>query len=88
MAMRSGDRFHQITRTAEGESPRAIFDLATDPGKSRNLYDPRRADQREAIQTLETYRARLLASATSDAQTERLPPEEEIRRLRSLGYLE
>lgn len=62
-----------------------VFDLASDPEERRNLHEPGNPSQEALVSELRAYKDRLIrASAPADAA---LPAEEELRRLRSLGYV-
>ncbi len=58
-----------------------FYDLAADPGETTNLYAPEHAKAR-------ALRAQLDAWDREGAAPERQPSEEDLRRLRSLGYVE
>lgn len=75
---------------ATPEFPRALYDLAADPGERTNLLPAREAD---ATRLAEVHRLALGAAARKAAISGRTDTEiqpftpEEIERLRSLGYL-
>jgi len=61
------------------------FDLESDPQERRNLYEPGNGDQEALVAGLRAYKDRLAdAWAPLDPA---LPKDEELRRLRSLGYV-
>jgi arylsulfatase A-like enzyme len=62
-----------------------VFDLASDPQERRNLYEPGYREQEALVEALRAYKERL-ADAWSPLPPA-LPTEEELRRLRSLGYV-
>jgi hypothetical protein len=62
-----------------------VFDLATDPVETRNLYDPDSTKQREMVGKLHAYKE-LLVQAYHRKAGSRSP--KEIDHLRALGYLE
>jgi hypothetical protein len=75
---------------ATPEFPRALYDLAADPGERTNLLPAREAD---AARLAEVHRLALAAAARkaaipgqTDAEAQPFTPEE-VERLRSLGYL-
>lgn len=62
-----------------------VFDLASDPEERRNLYEPGNPRQEALVSDLRAYKDRMTgAYAPADAS---LPEEEQLRRLRSLGYV-
>ena len=75
---------------ATPEFPRALYDLAADPGEQTNLLPGREADaaRLEEIRRLALASARKRMAVTVDGAA---PPQpftsEELERLRSLGYL-
>lgn len=75
---------------ATPEFPRALYDLAADPGEQTNLLPGREADARrlEEIRRLALAAARRRMTVAVDGAAENQPfTAEELERLRSLGYL-
>jgi len=82
--VRAGDRVWEQRRTEPGPLRTVSFDLAADPGRSTDLYDPDDPEQREMARRLERYRRRLIdAFSDEEAMSQR----EILDRLRGLGYV-
>jgi len=61
-----------------------LYDLRRDPGERMNMAEVRPAQARELARKLERWRAAQPALAQQGAAA---PDEEQIRRLKGLGYL-
>ena len=73
--------------TSHGDRPQATFelyDLKSDPGEQKNLYDPER--ETPIARELREYLISTLETTQDRIRHETLDPETE-QRLRSLGYL-
>jgi arylsulfatase A-like enzyme len=78
-----GDR-KELVRTRAVEE-RALFDLASDSGETRNLVDPRSAPSAELAACLDTVRRGLVAA---DALPRAPVDPETLEGLRALGYID
>ena len=89
VGLRRGDEFFELSprRQGEGLEP-ALYDIALDKGKERNLYDPADPRHQSALRDLALYRARLIDAYGPVIRDLRLPAKEEESRLRALGYIE
>lgn len=89
VSVRKGDRFYKLRRLGERGFSSFVFDLAADPGESTNLFDPEDAEQQEVFVRLEEYRGQLLRGyAISEGGGDNVSEDEQVRLLRSLGYIE
>lgn len=91
VSLREGDRFYKLRRLGGSEHERFVFDLATDPTESLNLYDVDSDVQRSLFLRLEKYRSNLITAHARWRKARAAAPlapgrEEEL--LRSLGYIE
>jgi arylsulfatase A-like enzyme len=86
-AVRDGDRFLELRRPPDGDFRFEAFDLATDPGELRDLFDSSDPEQRGAAAELAAYKERLVAGFRGRARRAPLPAGAEERMLRSLGYI-
>jgi arylsulfatase A-like enzyme len=80
---RSGDEFYLLRRSHDDDWEPALFDLANDPGETRNLFDPGLPQHREMLEALQAYKGLLLESFE---HTDSLEHEAEL--LKELGYIE
>ena len=89
VSLRQGDRVVKL-RNLEGAGFRpSVYDLASDPWETRDLFDPEDREQLRLVADLYAYKERLLAARRGDELPDRHPSEEEQDRLlRSLGYIE
>lgn len=86
VGVRTGDVFAKLRRT-DGESwQTAIFDLGTDPGETRDLFDENDEDHRRLVGELRDYKARLVERAYQAEGT--VPRKRSLELLRSLGYID
>jgi len=88
-AMRDGDRYYRLRKTEGTSWALQVFDLAADPGLERDLYDPSDPAHVDAEHRLSSYRARLIEgylTRGADAAPQ-LPVDEQVDRLRELGYV-
>ena len=86
---RAEDEFHRIVSAPGVEPEIQLFDLAEDPGATRNLYDDANDRQLAMAKLLGEYKDRLTRDAARDErQRPTLGEEEDIKmRLRALGYI-
>ena len=87
VALREGDLFCRQRARLGKDLPPELYDLATDPGLSRNLYDSGREEHLRLVRGLAAYK-RLLVDAHAHGPRAVLPSSEERQRLETLGYIE
>jgi arylsulfatase A-like enzyme len=88
VSVRSQNLFYKLLRLGpEGFTP-FVFDLEEDPTESTNLFDRDDAEQQTMFAKLEEYRRVLLESFGTADEDSGVPRQEQIRLLRSLGYIE
>jgi arylsulfatase A-like enzyme len=92
VALREGDTVLKYRRGLDGEWRFEAYDLATDPAEERDIYDPADPSLRSMTERLRRYKVDLM-EAYADWQELRGTPadglsEEDLRRLRSLGYIQ
>jgi arylsulfatase A-like enzyme len=86
VAVRERDRFFKLRRLPGQEWSTSLFDLASDPGETRDLYDPDDAQHQEMSKRLGAYKQALVEAAYES--TEVVPRDRALELLRSLGYVE
>jgi arylsulfatase A-like enzyme len=86
--VRDGDVSMRRRREENGEWKTEVFDLATDPGAARDVYDPDNALHRELEADLESYKVRLVESHAVREEEHRLREELVTERLRAMGYIQ
>jgi arylsulfatase A-like enzyme len=87
VALREGDLFcRQRARLGKDLAPE-LYDLGSDPGLVRNLYDAKREAHIRLARGLADYK-RLLVDAHTYGARAALPSGEERQRLETLGYIE
>jgi arylsulfatase A-like enzyme len=87
VAVRSGDDSYKL-RWRNGRLVASVYDLAADPNESTDLYDPAAPWQAPLLERLEAYRASLIDSYDDwKNRAENLDEHEQLRILRSLGYV-
>ena len=89
VAARRGDLFYRMrTRLGQDLAPE-LFDLRTDPGLTRDLFDAKSQRDGGMAASLRTYKERLIEAYKQDvAGHATLSEAEQQERLRSLGYIE
>ena len=91
VALRSGDELYKRRKLDGTTWKTALFDLASDPWATDDLYDPADARKRKAAVRLEAYQAQFVRSHERDLAAERkrrLPDKEEAEKLKGLGYIQ
>ncbi|MBW2280976.1 MAG: sulfatase-like hydrolase/transferase [Deltaproteobacteria bacterium] len=89
VSVRDRDLFYKLRRLDDSGFKSYVFDLAVDPTESTNLFDPEDAGQRAMFERLEAYREQLIAGyETRWIKKDDVSDEEQVRLLRSLGYIE
>ena len=89
VSVRAGNRFYKLRRLTDRGFSSFVFDLEGDPTESTNLFDPDDPEQQEMFARLEAYREQLLAGyAIAEGGGDNVPEDEQVRLLRSLGYVE
>lgn len=85
VAMRAGDRVYKEERGADGAIRRAVYDWASDPTETDDLYT---ADDDPMFERLAAYKATLVGAFRGEVEEERRPVlnDAELERLRQLGY--
>jgi arylsulfatase A-like enzyme len=88
-AVRDGDLVYKLRAAAGGSMSPSVFDLANDPGETRDLYQLDDTEQQARFAELAAYKARLVERYNQmDEGRALLPQEEELKRLKSLGYVQ
>jgi arylsulfatase A-like enzyme len=92
VALREGDVVLKYRRGLDGEWRFEAYNLATDPTEDQDVYDPANPMHRSMVERLRRYKVDLM-DAYADWQAQRGTPadglsEEDLRRLRSLGYIQ
>jgi arylsulfatase A-like enzyme len=87
-AVRDEDTWMRRRRHENGDWSTEVFDLATDPGAARDVYDPENALHRELEGELVSYKARLVESHALLEEEHRLREELVEERLRAMGYIQ
>lgn len=92
VALREGDVVLKYRRGLDGEWRFEAFDLAADPTEDQDIYDPANPLHRSMVERLRRYKVDLM-NAYAEWQTRRGTDddglsEEDLRRLRSLGYIQ
>ena len=88
VGVRDGDRFFEIRHKGDGNWEQAVYDLAADPGKRRNLLDLDHPGHLKMVDLLTRYKRALTGSAA--ASRGNVPPlsdDRQLELLRSLGYI-
>jgi arylsulfatase A-like enzyme len=89
LSVRTGDRFYKLRRLSERGFTSFVFDLENDSTESTNLFDPEDSEQQRIFAKLETYREELLRGyEIAESGGDNVPKKEQVRLLRSLGYIE
>jgi len=87
VGVREGDMFYQWRNLDGRQWGLQVFDLATDRGERRNLYNPADPRQARMQERLLAYKRRLVKAHERLRETSGQPsPEDMRRRLRQLGY--
>jgi hypothetical protein len=89
VGVREGDAFYELRHLGEGVWTRALYDIAADPGKRLNLFDPDDPKHVKMAALLANYK-RTLTTAALAGPGDVAPVDEERQAdlLRSLGYVE
>jgi arylsulfatase A-like enzyme len=87
VAAREGDRTYKLARRDGTTWTEEAYDLAADPHEARNVYDPRSPRDQAAMAELRRYKERLTAAYRHGSTAADPSREEQIERLRSLGYI-
>ncbi len=92
VALRERDTVLKYRRDTNGEWRFEAYDLAADPTEEQDIYDPADPTHRSMVERLRRYKVDLM-SAYAEWQEQRGTPadglsEEDLRRLRSLGYIQ
>jgi hypothetical protein len=87
VALREGDLFCRQRAALGRDLAPELYDLATDPGLTRNLYQAGREDHQRLSRALGAYK-RLLVEAHAHGPRVTLQSSEERERLETLGYVE
>jgi arylsulfatase A-like enzyme len=82
---REGDLVYKH-RNLDGTSwGHEVFDLAADPGETKNLFDPANPDHQRMVEALARYKAELVEGYGRSSAQE-LHDEDSLERLKELGY--
>ncbi|MEN8181683.1 MAG: hypothetical protein ABFS46_04005, partial [Myxococcota bacterium] len=89
VSIRDEDIVYKHQKVEEGRWEMQVFDLASDPGETRNLYDPGDVIHTAMAGALEDYKARLVEHYPEPGSETpgQLPRQNEAELLRSLGYI-
>ena len=82
--VRAGDRIWQTSRVRPAEERTESFDLAADPGRTHDLFDPADEHDRDMAAKLAAYRRRLVDGFRDE---EDMSQREILDRLKGLGYV-
>jgi arylsulfatase A-like enzyme len=86
-SVRKGDWFYRL-RGRAGEDWRVeAFDLARDPGQAEDLFDENNEDHTAIARSLAEYQSKLVRTYLEASDESLLSTEEELKVLRSLGYI-
>jgi arylsulfatase A-like enzyme len=92
VALREGDTVLKYRRGPDGEWRFDAYDLVLDPGEEHDIYDPTDATFRSMTERLRRYKAALMEAYAEWQQRRGTAAdglsEEDLRRLRSLGYIQ
>ena len=91
VGIRDGERIYKYRNVGDGTFACEVFDHASDPGETRNLYDAEDAEHAAMLARLEEYKAALVADHEARRQAgdtgNDLSAEEQLEALKSLGYV-
>lgn len=89
VSMRDGDMVYKREEIEADRWEFRVFDLASDPGETTNLYDPENPRHVEMAAALMDYKARLVEGyrGSAEGETRQLRQEQEAELLRGLGYI-
>jgi arylsulfatase A-like enzyme len=87
VAVRDGDWIYKLRNTDGERFDFELFDLASDPSETRNLFDDSDPLHRQRARQLEVYKTRLVASHHAAAVLPELT-RSQLQRMRSLGYVQ
>ena len=89
VGIREDDTFYEFVPNAEGRFETRVFDLATDPAKTRNLFDPESSSHQDRSRQLRDLKRHFIESYRVSWREHRgVDPAEQAKRLRALGYIE
>ena len=88
VSLREADRWWTLRRPPGGSFAVSHYDLATDPGLSRDLFDADDPEHAAVAERLQRYKGELVVHAKGRERVRPLSREEETERLRALGYIE
>jgi arylsulfatase A-like enzyme len=87
VAAREGDRTYKLARRDGSRWTEEAYDLAADPHEARNVFDPRSPRDQAAMAELRRYKETLADAYRHGARAIDPAREDQIERLRSLGYI-
>jgi hypothetical protein len=89
VGLRRGDRFFQWRNLCGERFGARAYDLAKDPGETRDIFDPDDPVHVEARQELIEYKRLLELGYTEDVESgdTQVNPADQTQLLRSLGYV-
>lgn len=87
VAAREGDRTYKLARRDGRTWSEEAYDLTTDPHEARNVLDPKSTRDQAAIAVLRRYKETMAAAYRQGVRATDPSREEQIERLRSLGYI-
>jgi hypothetical protein len=88
VSVRDGDQFYKLVSLDANEFHAELYDLAVDPGETRNLFDAENSQHASMIERLWKYKRSLAASHRSGKSDEAELSPDALEALRSLGYIE
>lgn len=86
VAVRNRDLLFKLRRTDGTDWRMSAYDLATDPGESRDVFDAKKPLHTEMSDQLKTYKAHLVAAAADFRDN--VQSSSAVELLRSLGYID
>ena len=87
-SVRDGDQFYKLANLGDDEFQPELYDLAVDPGETRNLFDAESEEHAFMIERLWEYKQYLAVSYRSGGPAESEIPPDAVKMLRSLGYIQ
>ena len=85
--LRKGDTFFELSHDGKKFAPKA-FDIASDPGKTRDIYDPTLPEHASVHDELLQAKLRFARRQRElNRNQPRIPSENQAERLRALGYI-
>jgi len=90
VSVREEERVFKRVRSPQNEWSTQVFDLSRDPEERIDLFDASREDHARMAALLESYKQALVDAYSGpyrSGEEDRVIPDEELERLRSMGYI-